>query len=326
MLKKLSKKGEYTQIFIICIVMLLFYFTPSVPLFEKNQQYVIGPLGNWLIQQALINPLLTKVIMMLMMVFISFFINRLAAASDIFPKQSFLSVTLLISIFLFTPELPYLTLNIALVTLMGVCLGSMMNIFGKQYPYLQVLNASMTIAVASMIIPQMIFFIIFIWIGFLTYSVNSWREWLISFIGLIIPYIYLSFAYFWNDNFGNLLILYKSFLHLNLFIHTLPSIYILVPLALMALLYLISAFNFTNDASDKIISIRKRMWLISQFSIISVIMLILFGSSTYLMLPVLFIPLSLMVAYAIHNQKKSRLYDIFITLFVGSVLISRIFA
>lgn len=326
MLKKLSKKGEYTHILVISIILILYYLTPPVPLSQNGQSLSLGPVGVWLTKQALINTYITRISIILLMVFISFYVNRLAASSDIFPKQSFLSATLLIAMFLFSPGIEAFSLSIVLILSLSICLGSMIKIFGKQYPYLQILNASMSIAIASMIVPHTIIFILFIWFGFLTYSVNSWREWIISIIGIIIPYLYMLFAYYWNNNLEYVVKLYQGIYFFNFFHYTLPTTYILISLSILIVLYIVSAFNFTNEASDKIISIRKRMWLIFQFSIVCITILVLLSGSAYILLPVLFIPLSLMISYSVHNQKHSRMFDIFMVLFVVSILISRIFA
>ncbi len=326
MLKKLSKQGEYTHFLIISIILLIFYFTPQVPLTQNLDSEFLGPIGKWLVITTNSNIAITKLVMIVVMVFISLYINRLAVTSELFPKQSFLSATLLILFFLFSPSLPEFAIAIATLLFLSFSLGSMISMFGKQYPYLQVLNASMAVAVSSMIIPHAILFIVFIWFGFLTYSVSTWREWVISIIGLAIPYLYMVFAYFWNNNLEYILKLYESLYFTKFDNFTMPSSLIIVSLALIFIIYTISAFNFTNEASDKIISIRKRMWLIFQFSAICIVTMVLASTASYMFLMVLFIPVTVMIAYLIHNHKRSRMFDILILSFVISILINRIFA
>jgi hypothetical protein len=326
MLKKFSKKGEYTHILIIFIILIINYFTPPLHLMNENASSM-GPIGIWLSEQSLaVNPAVIKVSVLFLLVLISYYLNRVVAQVDIYPKQSYLSATLLIALFLFSPGMPDIISTIILCGLMCVCLGSMINMFGKQYPYLQILNSSIAIAIASMIIPHTILFILFIWFGFLTYSVNTWREWIISIIGLVIPYLYMFFAYFWNDNLDYLIGTYRQLFYFNFFHFTIPTGYTIVSVFLLLMMYFISTFSFTSDASDKIISIRKRMWLIFQFSIVTVLILVLLPNAAYVLLPILYIPLALMMTYLVHYQRKSVILDIFMVLFVVSILINRIFA
>ncbi len=326
MLKKLSKQGEYTHFLVISIILLIFYFTPPVQFTSDFEAGYMGPIGIWLTNYAMAYPIYAKIISMIIIIFISLYINRTTASSDIFPKQSFLSATLLTSFLLFSPPFPDLAAGIALVVLLGFCLGSMINMFGKQYPYLQVLNASMAVALASMIIPHAILFMVFIWFAFFTYSVNSWREWIISIIGLLIPYLYMFFAYFWNNNLDYIFKFYESIYFTGFFNFNMPSVYFTASLSLLLVFFVISAFSFTNEASDKIISIRKRMWLIFQFSLICSVIIMLGTSASFIFILLLYMPLAVMVTYSVHNQKKSRIFDVLITMFVISVLINRIFA
>lgn len=324
MLKKLTRSGEYTHMFIIVLTLIIYYVTPSINFRSLVVNFDAAPIGNWILGQTSVNPQFVKPVNILLILGIVLYFNSISTSSDILPRQSYITASLITIFMLFSPQENYFTSSLCVVLLLSFSLGNMAGMFGRQYPYLQVLNASMAISISSMIFPYTILFIFFVWFGFLTYSVNSWREWVISVIGLILPYIYLLFAFFWNDNLNFILNSYNSFFK-NLSINfSLPSTDQLITLSLLTLFYLMSMFKFISEASDKIISIRKRMWLTFQFSFICLVVMALSGNSIYLILPVIYVPLALMLSYSLHNQRRSRIYNVLLVLLIVSIIINRL--
>lgn len=325
MLKKIAKSGEYTHMFIIMITVIIYYFTPSISIVNAIPSSTeAAPFGSWIQQQLNAFPVLAKPLSILFIITISILVNRIALSSEINPRQSFLAASLFPVLMLFTAS-SILHVNILIVIVLLVfSFGNIMNIFGKFHPYQEIFNASFAIAIAAMIAPVTIVFILFIWFSFFTYSINSWREWIISLIALILPFVYLMFAYFWYDNLNLLLAEYSSWAN-NLSIkYTLLPTDRLISLALLILLITLSMLKFTGDASDKIISIRKKMWITFQFSMVCIIAVLLTGYSYFTTLPLIFVPLSIMLSYSVHNLKRSRLYDILVTLLIISIMVNRL--
>lgn len=323
MLKALSKSGEYTHIFIIILLMMVYYFTPDI-------QFIIpdfpdaAPIGHWLQEKIRLFPEYNRLMNIVLIVFIAIFTNKITVIADICPRQSFITATLVVLFMLFSGPAAMYTSILVVMLLLVFALYNIMSMFGKQYPYLMVLNSSMAIAISSMILPQVAVFILFMWFAFFTYSVNSWREWVISLIGILIPYAYMLFAYFWNDNLMYILKLYENFFNGIGFLKQLPSTFEIVSIVVFLMIFAISAFNFTNEASDKVISLRKKMWITFQFSFITIIMIILGGQYIYLLMPVLYIPVAMMVGFSVHNSKRSRLFDFLTIILFISIIINRL--
>lgn len=324
MLKKISKSGEYTHLLIIMLMMVVYFLTPPVKFNITFDSTLISPLWVWLNHVAISFPLTVKILTVLVMISITLFINKIAASSEITPRLSYLTATISITLFLFSPDTSYLTGTLAVMLLLVFSFSNIMRLFGKQYPFKEILNASIAISIASMIIPYAMVFILFIWIGFLTYSINTWREWLISLIGLILPYAYMLFAYFWNDNLGFIINNYIEFFNNLTISFIMPDIYQWISVSLLVIVAFKSTMHFINDASDKVISIRKKMWLTFQFAFVAVIAIGISGTAAPLLLPVLYIPVSIMLSYSIHNQKRTRFYDIMMLLLICSFLLNRL--
>lgn len=323
MLKKLTKAGEYSHMFIIFLMIVIYFFTPDIRFTSLIHYPDAAPIGKWLQVKLADLHNYNRLFNIILIVAIGNYTNKIAVSADIIPRQSFISASIVVALMLLSPPAIWYTGSLTVLLLLVFALSNIMRMFGKQYPYLHVLNASMAIAVASMILPHALFFVIFIWFAFFTFSVNSWREWVISIIGIVLPYVYMIFAYFWNDNLDFLLNVYSAFF-LELGIrYQVPEILQLLSVALMVFLFVISAIHFTSEASDKIISIRKKMWITFQFSLICLLTILLGGEFVFLLLPLIYVPLTVMLSYSIHNQKRSRFYDIIIILLIVSILINR---
>ncbi len=324
MLKKLSKSGEYTHMLIILALLAIYFFTPAVDFTMLVSTNDIAPAGMWIQEYVVLVPLLGKLVNILLIVLIISQLNSIGIRTEIIPRRSFITSSLLVALLLFSPVEAYFTKALFIMLLLVYGYANTMSMFGKQYPYTQVLNASIAISLSSMILPHTILFIFFIWLAFFTYSVNSWREWFISIIGLVIPYIYLAFAYFWNDNLIYFIDIYKTFFSNPDFTIAMPSMYLMITFCLIIIVYFAVMLPFINNASDKVISVRKGMWLTFQFSFIAIIVIATSGSSFFIILPVLFAPMALMLSYNIHDQKRSRVYDVLFSLLLISILINRI--
>ncbi len=324
MLKKLSKSGEYTHVLIISVLLAFYFFTPAVDFYSPMGNTNAAPLGKIIQDYVFAFPIISKIVNILLIVLITIQLNNIGLKSEIIPRQSYITSSLLVAMMLFSPADAYFSKTLFIMLLLVFAYTNTMSIFGKQYPYAQVLNASMAIAISSMILPHTILFVFFIWLAFFTYSVNSWREWLISIIGLIIPYIYLVFTLFWNDNLLYFRDIYLNFINNPDFTIAIPSIYQLITIGLIVVVYFTGMLPFISNASDKVISVRKRMWLTFQFSFICIIAIATSGDSFFFLLPVLFAPMALMLSYNIHDQKRSRVYDVLFSLLIISILINRI--
>lgn len=325
MLNSLKKSGEYTHFFLMLTSLAIYFLTPDIKFDSLQVLPQAAPVGAWIIEKVIQFPLAGRIFNLFLIVLIALQVKSISTASDITPRNSYLPATIITIFFLFSSDTAYFTCTLSIVFLLAYALNNYINMFGKQQPYLQVINASFAIAICAMIIPASAIFILFLWFGLLTYSVNSWREWLITLIGFFLPFIYMLFAYFWNDNLNYILNIYSQFGSSFKIFFSQPPIEEIISISLFILLYLMVMLKFINEASEKVISIRKRMWLIFQFSFITIVSVVSSGDLFYFLLPILFIPTSIMLAYTIHTQKNSFVYDvIFIVLFV-SILYNRLF-
>lgn len=324
MFKKLSKAGIFTQLLVMSAITALYLLTPQVRFTAVSDPEPTAPLGQWIYQLVTHWKPFTGYAVVLLMLVLALAMNAILIRHDISPRQSLFPAVLAMLLMLLTPDAYHLILTLACLVLLLFSLHNIMNLYGEQYLFNKVLNAAMSISIASMIAPPVLAFAVFIWLGFFTFRVNSWREWVISVMGLILPYFYLALMYLWNDN---LMFAWKIYYRLvadfNFRLQQ-PAPLEFASLALFVVWILIAASGFLTDAGEKVISIRKKMWVTGHFALAGGLAALLSGGGFFAMLPVVFLPVAAMMAYVISNGRRSWLHDILLLLLLIFSLINRL--
>lgn len=253
-----------------------------------------------------------------------FLFNRLLIRHELIPKQS-LFLLVIFSGFLLVGDSSISPVVALIVTVL--LLNTLLNVFkmySEHQAYAKVLNATISLSIASLIVPQAVVFILFVWLGFFTLRIGSWREWVISLIGLFVPYFYYAVYLFFTDGLLDTIEGYQLFFR-NFRINY-PAIDFLeyAVLAFPVLILILSFGGFISDAGERVIAIRKKMWLNVHFFWVAVLVMILSGQGAEFWLPLMFLPLSLFMTHRIVYRRKSWVFDFLFFAFITLVLLLRI--
>lgn len=324
MFKRLAKAGVLLQILVILLLGLVYFITPQANIAQVADPGQTAPLGAWIYSLILSYPDLARPLVVLMIVALSLTMNAILIRHDVSPRQSVFPAIIALILMLFTPDAFHLIVTLACLTLLLFSLHNVMSLYGEQRPFNMVMNATVAISIASMISPPAIVFIIFVWLGFFTFRTNSWREWAISLMGLILPYFYLILMYLWNDNLLYAFRIYQDLIRNYSFTIQQPSPLEFISLGLFTFWTIISGMRFLADANEKVISIRKKMWVISHFAFAGIGAVLLSGSAFLSMLPFVFMPVSAMIAHAVSNGRRAWIHDIILVLTIAMAIFNRL--
>jgi hypothetical protein len=185
--------------------------------------------------------------------------------------------------------------------------------------YMAVFNASILISIISMIFPAAIIIYACIWLILLVFGTFTGRNLIVSFIALLLPYVYLFLYFFWTDQLYEALDAYRLYFF-EIFHFTINfEIWQLSIWGIFIVFMLLPAFmRITSTLSSFSINFRKKMaatgWLLAfTFPII-----IFHGQVDYNSL--IFLPASIMIAHYYHLFKKSVLNEIGLLLFLLLIL------
>ena len=151
--------------------------------------------SNWLMNYKL----LATLIALLLIILSGFILNYIINTHEILGKQSYMPALFYILLMSAFPALqtlhPCLFANIFLT----LAIHQLFNTYRKDTAFSQIFNAGFLIAVASLFYLPAIMIFPLVWVALIVFRPFIWREWIIAFIGLIVPYIYLGVYYFWNE-------------------------------------------------------------------------------------------------------------------------------
>jgi hypothetical protein len=213
-------------------------------------------------------------------------------SNDLIPKNSllpaFLYILLMSSFVNFQNIHPLLFANLFLITALQIILKT----YSKPECYEQIFIATLLISLGSMFYFPVIFFILFVWLVFLIFSLIKWREWVISIFGFSTPYLFLFSFYFITDTFGNKIDTYILFFKKIAFKIPHFTTTTIVFLSITGLLFIFSIFTILPRLNEKSIFYRKKIIVFITFVLISILSLFFSKDFFVFHLCLFFIPFS----------------------------------
>lgn len=204
----------------------------------------------------------------IILLFNAFLFNSIIISNNLMGKHTYMPALvyiLLMSCF----RVSIIPINFILVNfIILLIIRLLFKIYDKSDPFQQIFNIGMLLAILSFIYFPGILFLLFVWMVFIQFNIISWREWTILLIGILVPYIFLVFFYFWFSHLFDLFQLLKGYsqsIHISLHFST----YRLIFLAGLFLVIIISLVYTLNGMERNTIMVRKKIFLFISLTIIS---------------------------------------------------------
>ncbi|MBW6460734.1 MAG: hypothetical protein K0B08_09190, partial [Bacteroidales bacterium] len=171
-----------------------------------SQPQYIAPIYDLILYLVGMHPVLSPLLAVLLVFIASLTFNNILIYHDLAPKNNILPAFLFILMMSSHPA----TLGIyPIVTALPLLTWFLHTIFrsnDKPENFISVFNASLLLAVISMIAPTTLVLFLFIWLALLVFGTFNGRNLIISVIGFLLPYFYLTVYYFWIDRLPEALI------------------------------------------------------------------------------------------------------------------------
>jgi hypothetical protein len=279
----------------------------SMPLYEL----IANPLSyySWL----------GNLIALLLIIGEAFLLNFIVNENEILNKQSFLPA--LFYIVLMGNNSTMLQLHPLLFSNLFIlfAINKLISSYRKDNAYSQAFDAGFLISIASLFYFPYIAFFPILGVGFILFRPFNWREWVISFIGVLVPYLFVLTYYFWNDSLG-------VFIHDKiLFSITSKKIIAAIPstfyfpmtvgcmIVLFSLVKLIGGIPGGSQKSKK--GIVLSIWL----ALFASVCIVLSPEISSIYFSPLAIPISVFCANYFLNIKKEWFGEVLFLLLIGSV-------
>ncbi len=269
-------------------------------------------------------PVVCAFISIAMLVLQALLINHILVQNDLIPRKSYIAA------FLFVISLSFfnatIVLNPALIAGLFIvsALWLIFRLYEEEEAYQHVFNIGTLISIASMFYLPAVIFMLLVWAGFIIYRIYKWREWFISILGFLWPYLFLATYYYWNDCLISKIVVYKTALgFINLYDFS-PTNYVYMVIAFLGLLTLASVFKLLGVINEKQIRIRKFISFLIWFLIISFVALSIsagFGINGFL---IILVPFSVLFSLYLSFLKRSLIGDIALLLLLMLIITGRL--
>ncbi len=308
MLRWISRSGTFVQFSIFAALAAWLW----IPAFLYPIQAVTspndGPLYTMFAGWMQYLPYLAVGISLLLIVFQSVVLFYIFQANGFFGRANFIPAIIVLLTFSWNSSFQTFHALLPAGLFVILALNAILGMYGKQASYRQVFTAAFAVAVASLFYLPLVYMLVLLWLSLISYRVSSWREYAITFIGFLLPWIYYISGLFWNDNlmYGFNKISGSLF---NLLLPEKLSVINLIWLSVSVFVLLVTMTAVLNVVSDKLISIRRRAWVLFSYCIASVIVILLSGwpllSANYLFV----IPLAFFITGSVSMVKRPFLFE-----------------
>lgn len=256
-------------------------------------------------------------------------INSSLVNHKIIARNTLLPFLLYVVLMSYTPVVqtvhPVLIANLFLI----LALNLNMSIYLKPEPYKEIFNSTFFVSLASLFYLPSLIFLILIWISLLIYRISSLREWIITLSGLLAPYLFIAFYYYWTDSFGDFLQDYIGIIfrfhpfQLSIAKPLLGETYIALG-SVLTVLVITGLIKISLETTEKVITVRKRMNVIISWVFITLISF--FWASDHLLIHacLIAIPASILMAYFFSGIRRIAVAEIFFTLIIFLVAVIKL--
>ncbi len=292
----------------------------SIPSSDSITYSFEMPLYYWLIQFFQGKYIAIKLVSFLLIIIQAIQINRINTKFFILESRSYLPSF----IFIFGCSLiPMQNLNSLLFAniFLLFAIESIFSTYRNDNAWLKYFDAGLLISISSLFYCKASYFIIFIWISLLILRPFRGKEWLVSILGFLLPYVLLSsYFYLFEDNF-----IYRT----NLFFSQLFSVNYMGELSLLyyiylgflAILIIFSSYRIIVHLQKRKVSVRKYYQLFFWLFLISFAIFILNGLINVEIFLMIMISLSFLISNYILSL-KSNFWTELILMFFALIVIA----
>ena len=162
-------------------------------------------------------------------------------------------------------------------------------------------NAGLLIGFAGLFMPQVLWYVPLLWIGMYQFRSISYKSFFASLVGVLIVYWFVLAWCVWNHDFSIFASLYSSLTSVDIFSNSALLQYYRIGFALVVALLITASFFIKMDAFNNSVRVRQMLSFLLNMSVWTLILLFLYSKSPDSFMAILYLPVSVVIAYFIEN-------------------------
>ncbi len=316
---------QFQQLFLLalfCALLWLSAFINPIAPFEYGFKMPLYSLVFELLNQSLI---INTIVAFLLLIVQTYLLNKAIRDSGLISKNSLFPA--LIYFFLMSADSDLLTLSPVLIAnlFIIIALDLIFKIFAEVEPFAKIFNIGFYISIASLFYLPVIFFIVLFWMSFIIFRQITLRNFIISIIGLLTPYLFLVGYFFWTDK---ITVFFNEFITFFTAINYLRvdyNILDLITISIVIIIVLMSLSSLINTINRSVIKVRKLFFVTLWFLLVSFVLIVYSGDLFMPHLFVCMIPVTIIFSNYFEIVKKTVVPQIFLSILIVSIFLERFF-
>ncbi len=283
------------------------------------------PLFLYAFQSIRSNRILLIGISLLMVVLQAFFLTSVINRQGVLRDSSHLPALLYVVLMSCFPEQlsfnPLLFANFFII----VFLNSLFNFYRSDTAVFEVFDAGLFIGLASLFYWPCLFLFPLTLASLFVLRPFEWREWLVSFIGVILPFLFFGTILFWFDmlSLNSIRSILEPFYKVQ-FSTAYNGTYIILS-AILAVIVIASLWRFSNDLNTFAkLRTRKFLAIIVWFFLFAGLSYLVASKRTMIGLSFLAIPLSVIISNYFLSLKNQILAELMFLLLLAAVIYNQV--
>ncbi len=211
MILKLFKGSQAVFLILIPVLAVLLWTRSFIHPFDIPVQSDSMPLYDLVDDVINSSRILSQISALLFIILMALLLARINTKFMLIPARTYLPAIIFLIIASAYPHMHYFHPLIPSVLLLLLAVNRMFDAYKKEGLSYHFFDAALIISLASMFYARMGVFIVIIWLGLIFLRPFYWREWAMSLIGFLLPYIFLiSHNYFYGKDINLFLDLVKD--------------------------------------------------------------------------------------------------------------------
>lgn len=308
------------MVLIVAAVLWLPAFIKPIP---PVAAYGLQPIYSGLLAVLQNHAFLSVVIAFMTLLFSAFYINAILAANGLIGRVASAAALLLVLFFSFSPQQTVFYPLLVALPLFIYLLSSLFKMYESQGNEFNIFNAACAMSLLSLIDIRFLLLFVWLYVALFMLRIVKLKEWLIPFVGLIVPYFFLAAYYFFRNNlFASAEKWFQTVAIFHVSLPVAPAILDILLLLLLLTILIQSILMVASPLSDHSIFMRKKKSILNALFLFALAILFLSYAQPMHALLVL-LPALIFVAYSWMLYRKFFWPQLFIVLFFGLALLNQ---
>ncbi len=282
----------------------------------ENQMPLYSPV-HFLLQEF---PLTSNIVAVVLLILLSFLILRLNTVYDFIQIRTFLPSNIFVLIVSGVLSLHTLHPVYFGAFFLLLCIDSLFNVAENEKQNPNSFIPGFYLSVGSLFYQNLVFYLPVIWVAFVLLRKNrSWRDFVMSLIGMLLPWLFAFSWYFFTDATGEFKeLIIRNFNTSNSFFQ--GNINFQVYLAFLTAVTLWCSLFLIGQYDSRKINTRKYFKVLFVIFLISIVIFCLVPAASQEVLVIMAIPLTFLYSNYLIAMKSRFLGNLFMFIFLGLVI------